>query len=420
MGGDVLKSAFLRAAGLVWALAASAALGACDIVLGIPDRTLDPHLVCANGACTCGEGFADCDGNAENGCEAALQTDAANCGTCGNDCKNGTCKAGACACEKNFADCDGKATNGCETSLENDADNCGACGHGCLGSACKNSVCQPIQIGMHPYVNTLGLAGGSLYIGVCEESSPVLRIPLAGGATVPVTTVASNKSNGICDFSLTIFGDTIYWNEEDNAGTTAPILSNPLNKVTMPKVVVPNAAASPIVATSTLLYWSDQSAMALMRVPVKGGAVETLYSEFQPEALAVDEDNAYFSDGSGVYAVPHTGTTVTKLSSVSSIYTITVYKGTLYLGATPGVYSLPLTGGEPTLLSKHGYPYATAIDDTGIYFGDGVRGTVDKLPLTGGEPTDLATGLLILPDPIALDAEAVYYISNYRLYKVAK
>ncbi len=72
--------------------------GACDPVNGCtttpaPDGTAcslaNAAGVCAGGVCgapTCAPGFADCDGNAANGCEAALGSDADNCGACGNAC----------------------------------------------------------------------------------------------------------------------------------------------------------------------------------------------------------------------------------------------------------------------------------------------------------------------------------------------
>ena len=43
--------------------------------LGI--RELDPHLICSDAECGCAAGFDDCDGDPGNGCEAALESDAA-------------------------------------------------------------------------------------------------------------------------------------------------------------------------------------------------------------------------------------------------------------------------------------------------------------------------------------------------------
>ena len=83
-------------------------------------------------------GFANCDSNQTNGCEATLQTDVNNCGSCGNRCSfpNGTavCINGNCAlgtCNRGFGNCDGLATNGCETNLTGDIDNCGTCSNRC-------------------------------------------------------------------------------------------------------------------------------------------------------------------------------------------------------------------------------------------------------------------------------------------------
>jgi hypothetical protein len=128
--------------------------GACgNVCLAQPGFT----PVCALGMCRavmCPVGFSDCDGNAANGCETNLQTSATNCGACGASCAraNATnaCSAGVCTapvCVTGFANCDGNALNGCEVSTVTDARNCGACGSVCrmapgLGTAsCAASRC---------------------------------------------------------------------------------------------------------------------------------------------------------------------------------------------------------------------------------------------------------------------------------------
>ena len=71
----------------------------------------------------CAAGYADCDGNAANGCEADLTEDADHCGSCGTICSapgesTATCVAGSCgmACAVGRYDCDGNAANGCEST----------------------------------------------------------------------------------------------------------------------------------------------------------------------------------------------------------------------------------------------------------------------------------------------------------------
>jgi len=107
-------------------------------------------LVC-NSACL--PLFADCDGQ-PNGCETPLNT-TNNCGDCGTPCNPenavGTCDDGSCGigeCADGWADCDGEVDNGCETNLTDPA-TCGSCDQqcppmiGCAGGVCTGITCDP-------------------------------------------------------------------------------------------------------------------------------------------------------------------------------------------------------------------------------------------------------------------------------------
>src|SRR5262249_9846690 len=103
-------------------------------------------------------GFDNCDANSANGCEANLNTDVTNCGTCGNACPSGphstaNCNNGTCAlaCDPGYTDCDGDATTGCETHTDVDPTNCGTCSNqgtvangtaGCTAAMCTVSGCN--------------------------------------------------------------------------------------------------------------------------------------------------------------------------------------------------------------------------------------------------------------------------------------
>jgi hypothetical protein len=99
---------------------------------------------------TCNAGYGNCDGIAANGCETNTQTSPQNCGVCGNICSvaNGTagCAGGACtvaSCNAGYANCDGNAANGCETNTQTSSTNCGSCGHACtLGQNCVSGICK--------------------------------------------------------------------------------------------------------------------------------------------------------------------------------------------------------------------------------------------------------------------------------------
>lgn len=111
----------------------------------------------------CEEGFADCDGNPLNGCEADLSAPS-NCGGCGNVCgaNNATsseCVAsvdtpGAFACEitcqAGWDDCNMISNDGCEANL-NTPETCGYCGNTCVGrfdnaeGTCVQGDCQLLE-----------------------------------------------------------------------------------------------------------------------------------------------------------------------------------------------------------------------------------------------------------------------------------
>ncbi|MDF2696327.1 MAG: Tryptophan synthase alpha chain, partial [Labilithrix sp.] len=84
--------------------------GGCDRVC--PGAFL-PHfsVTCTNGVCggRCGDGYADCDGLTDNGCEVDTRIDNRNCGACGHACLPGqVCSAGKCL----MAPCDAGAAGG--------------------------------------------------------------------------------------------------------------------------------------------------------------------------------------------------------------------------------------------------------------------------------------------------------------------
>ncbi len=137
----------------------ASSLGACG-ACGRACATV-PNAVptCTAGACgfTCVAGWSDCDGNASNGCEANTASDTSHCGACGNVCASGsrgaaTCSAGVCGmlCETGWANCDGNAGNGCEAAIRSNPSHCGVCGNvcslanataACTAGACTISAC---------------------------------------------------------------------------------------------------------------------------------------------------------------------------------------------------------------------------------------------------------------------------------------
>jgi hypothetical protein len=105
--------------------------------------------VCDNGLCvlSCNEGYQDCnyEYGKSDGCEVRLNSPA----TCGTNCWDimncgvySVCKNGVCECQVGYANCDGDWNNGCEINMTNDENNCGGCNITCgIGEKCINSKC---------------------------------------------------------------------------------------------------------------------------------------------------------------------------------------------------------------------------------------------------------------------------------------
>jgi hypothetical protein len=114
-----------------------------------------PGETCVTGKCTCGAvvvcAAADtcCTANGVSAC-TDLQTDSANCGSCGNACPTGElCVGGACGgcggvtCAAGTICCNGTCTD-----TSGDPLNCGSCGNACPSSGpqwCCDGVCTNVE-----------------------------------------------------------------------------------------------------------------------------------------------------------------------------------------------------------------------------------------------------------------------------------
>ena len=105
---------------------------------------------CAGGACvigSCDSGWGNCNGSQGDGCEANLGS-TSHCGSCGNQCgapanASAVCNGGSCSfvCNSGFADCDGQSSNGCEANLSTSSQHCGSCNSPCP-QTCSGGTCQ--------------------------------------------------------------------------------------------------------------------------------------------------------------------------------------------------------------------------------------------------------------------------------------
>ncbi len=173
-----------------------------------------PSAANADAACTasmcgrqCRAGFADCDGSAANGCEVTLATDAAHCGTCTNACSfahaAAVCAAGTCGlgtCAAGFGNCDGMAANGCETPIDTGT-NCGACGTVCAaGTVCSAGTCNSICTGGTTYCgeSCVNTATSLTHCGMCGRvcPAPANAVATCAASLCGFTCNAGYRNNG--------------------------------------------------------------------------------------------------------------------------------------------------------------------------------------------------------------------------------
>ena len=144
---------------------------------------------CSMGACTiatCNPSFDDCNKLIDDGCEANLGTDPANCTKCGTACAtlpNSTaqCLAGDCSlgpCITGFDDCNKDSVDGCEINLLVDVTHCGSCA----------TVCPPLPN------TTSACSGGACGVGVCDAGFADCDLSVWSGCETVLATDVNNCS----------------------------------------------------------------------------------------------------------------------------------------------------------------------------------------------------------------------------------
>jgi hypothetical protein len=123
---------------------------------GACERSCDlATQLCEGGVCVsspCPPGRAECDADPASMCETDLTSSAESCGFCGNRCipehAAGGCQDRSCvitSCDAGYADCDANAQTGCETALDS-VENCGMCGRACPAEggtpSCNAGMCS--------------------------------------------------------------------------------------------------------------------------------------------------------------------------------------------------------------------------------------------------------------------------------------
>ena len=378
------------------------------------------------GAPTCPDGYADCDGDASNGCEASLADDGTHCGACDVVCATGahatasSCAGSQCVstCEAGWMDCDGFATTGCEASTDSDANNCGGCGKTCGAHAsCDAGKCACTTA---PFANCdltftdgceTNTGADALNCGACDNDCGTAGCN-AGQCTAPpgLTTLASGL--GIL---LAVAVDSAHVYFGGSAVGYVPVGGG------APVTLASAGTVTSIAVDAGYLYFTDGDDGTVGRVPVGGGPKTLLASGFAlPRAIAVSGGNVYFSDeadldadGSvNVVAADGSGAVTAIAAGITGPEQLAIIGGSLYwtvAGPPGGVESWPLGGGAVVQLGwgALGSPTGIAVDATHVYFTEGLVGDVQRVALAGGPATTIGAGFT-KADAIVTDGLHVY------------
>ena len=150
--------------------------GSCDNACEVPHA----EAGCSGGECnieSCSTGWEDCNKDPEDGCEQTdIGSSASDCGACGVACPdiNGTprCEDSTCAieCADGYADCNGDAADGCEVATLGDVLHCGGCDMPCPEDAGQTAYCLQGECGQTQCDDGFGNCNGDPGDG-CEQDS---------------------------------------------------------------------------------------------------------------------------------------------------------------------------------------------------------------------------------------------------------
>jgi hypothetical protein len=207
------------------------------------------------------------------------------------------------------------------------------------------------------------LDSGLCYPGDVTSDGTTVAWVEGGGITVNQTIVARVYSRPVDGGPVTTVLDDVapyLWRMAENAttyfvwGTEAAFVGEPIPAITsVPKplgggwsqIATPGLNVSAVVADETHVYWTDDDARSVLRVPVGGGGTATLAARLGvPRDLVVDGTTLFFTHDGPARA-----------------------DGAISRVAVDGV------GGATLVQGNLGCPTAMAVDATHVYWADDTR-----------------------------------------------
>lgn len=312
----------------------------------------------------------------------------------------------ALTCPQGFADCNHVRDDGCEANLTTDAANCGACGHSCLGGTCsaKQCVAFPLASSLH---QPLGFAVDDTYVHWADSGGSgarIVRSNLDGSGATPLQSVEGHSVDVVSD------GHFVYWSSttirrvvsgaefgEDFA--TADDKNQPLNVPTRMAIDANN------------VYWVDGGLAGTYKKAKSGTGGTVLLPELQAGGYGIAIDATYvFSAYFDIYKTTIDGSGTPTQLGIGGIKSIAVDAAYLYFSPSSSGISRTAKdfSGSVQALTPAMSVFADcppAVDDTYVYFTDASK--IYRVKKTGGTPQ--ALGSVANPYKIVVTKDALYW-----------
>jgi hypothetical protein len=376
----------------------------------------------AAGACAvaaCDPGWRDCNGNAQDGCEADLSS-AATCNGCATSCTGTSNLCSPTGCVSSCAFPLTPCGTGC-VNLSDSASNCGSCGAVCP-AGCNHGACGA-DCSASPNLTACGtqcvdLTRDPNNCGTCST-------PCSSAAGTPLC--VQSKCTTMCAAGYTGCNRQCVVTDTDVANCGA--CGNPCsaNQVCVSSACVPAASLwlatglgtpTSIAIDDAGVYWTDKSFGAIASVPKSGGAVHVVASaQSSPSGIKLDGDYAYWTTVSNAIMRGPKAAMMPQVVLVSGGGPILGIDATyVYFFAAGALHRVPKAGGSDTPYAS-GTPsnFLAMISDGTAAFGFSPFSAPSsylmyQVDLSSGAATQISGELqqITSPSRLFIDANCVY------------
>lgn len=321
----------------------------------------------------CDDGYADCDGDPDTGCESDLQS-AAACGECGHSCGVAACVAGHCS---DLVPED-VATNvpGYELTVVGDSLYWATSGDPSIARFDPGTGATETVVEIEGRAIAIGVDSAYVATSTTSLASEIVRIEFVDGTTSAVPTQHSAGDG-------TLAGEYLFWVADPNLmKNEAPYFVHALPVTGGASTTLAEVNASTVVATDAVVCWNNPRSARVACAQHDGTPVGEWTTQEGAFSLGVDANAVYWCDSAGLARAPLDGGAVETFGDASCRQIVPDGDAVYYL-AHSHVVRLTLVTGQTEVLAAVSEPYelgGLALLGDHVYWLDGGRDTLSRVP----------------------------------------